>query len=157
MIRSVLFEIQTYWALVFLLPKKILSMITSVYRIFLWTGSNKYSRRALVAWDILCQPKSTGALNLLNFFMWNKAAICKLLWCVAKKKEALWVQRIHHFYIKGRDLANISSPKQASWLVRRIFDARRWLNDNEDIAKFLDRVTILGKFSSKRICNSLLP
>ncbi|XP_059284882.1 uncharacterized protein LOC132038189 [Lycium ferocissimum] len=73
--------------------------------------------------------KSTGGLNILNFFLWNKAAICKLLWVVAKKKKRLWVLWIHAYYVKGDDFGQTPTPKQASWVVRKIFDARKWWAD----------------------------
>lgn len=64
---------------------------------------------------------------MLKKILWNNAAIYKLLWAVAKKEDKLLVRWIHDFYIKGRDLSNMNSPKQASWLVRKIFDVRSWL------------------------------
>lgn len=38
LIKSVLFEMQTYWAQVFLLKKKVISMVTAICRDFLWHG-----------------------------------------------------------------------------------------------------------------------
>ncbi|XP_075086042.1 uncharacterized protein LOC142168789 [Nicotiana tabacum] len=34
-------------------------------------------RKALVAWEKICTPKSAGGLNLINLPLWNKAAIAK--------------------------------------------------------------------------------
>ncbi|XP_075111593.1 uncharacterized protein LOC142181865 [Nicotiana tabacum] len=48
LLKSVIFEMQTYWAQVFLLPKKILKLIISACRTFLWTGRVEPSRRALI-------------------------------------------------------------------------------------------------------------
>nr|XP_009774720.1 PREDICTED: uncharacterized protein LOC104224729 [Nicotiana sylvestris] len=53
LIKSVLFEMQTYWAQVFLIPKKAIQLMTGICKIFFWTGSHESSRRALVAWDIV--------------------------------------------------------------------------------------------------------
>lgn len=58
-------------------------------------------RKALIAWDKLCQSKSTGGLNFMNIELWNKAAICKLLWSVCRRKEKLWIIWVHTYYIKG--------------------------------------------------------
>lgn len=49
LIKSVLFGIQIYWAQIFLLPKKIMKMIKTICRTFIWTGSNAISRKALIA------------------------------------------------------------------------------------------------------------
>nr|XP_009778828.1 PREDICTED: uncharacterized protein LOC104228121 [Nicotiana sylvestris] len=65
LLKSAIFEMQTYWAQAFLLPKKILKMIVTVCRTFLWTGKNDISRRALIAWDTICMPLSAGGLNIL--------------------------------------------------------------------------------------------
>lgn len=82
LIRSVLFEMQTYWGQVFLIPKKIIHLVTSVCRIFLWTGSYSPTKRALISWDRICMPVSAGGLNVINFEWWNKVALCKLMWAV---------------------------------------------------------------------------
>lgn len=57
LMKSVLFEMQTYWAQIFLLPKKIITMVTTVCRTFLWTGSNNCSRKVLVAWIRFVCPR----------------------------------------------------------------------------------------------------
>nr|XP_016462545.1 PREDICTED: uncharacterized protein LOC107785694 [Nicotiana tabacum] len=122
---------------------------------FLWTGRNEYSRRALVAWSIVCMPKVAGGLNILDIFIWNKAAICKLLWVVGKKKEKLWVQWIHCIYIKGRDLASMPTPNQGSWIVRKIFEARKWMIGDplDDLNACEER----GKFSIKKAYQTFMP
>ncbi|PHT72947.1 hypothetical protein T459_23732 [Capsicum annuum] len=63
-----------------LLVEKMLSRITSwtrkgIYRRFMWTGNAEASKKALIAWEKLCYPKSSGGLNFLNICTWNKAAI----------------------------------------------------------------------------------
>ncbi|XP_060202354.1 uncharacterized protein LOC132630782 [Lycium barbarum] len=55
------------------------------------TGSD-CSKKALVAWDMIWRPKSAGGLNVLDLLTWNKAAISKLLWALAMKKDKLWDQ-----------------------------------------------------------------
>ncbi|XP_060200470.1 uncharacterized protein LOC132628726 [Lycium barbarum] len=124
LVNSVLFEMQTYWAQIFLLPKKIISMVTTVCRTFLWTDSNNLSRKALVAWEKICKPKTAGGLNVLDISTWNNPAIYKLLWAVEQKKDKLWVVWIHTFYIKANDLSTMATPKQGYWLVRKVFDSR---------------------------------
>lgn len=154
LIKSVLFEMQTYWAQVFVLPKKIINLVSGICRNFLWTGKGKYTKKALVAWDTLCLLKSTGGLNILNFLHWNKAAILKLLWAIAKKKEKLWVRWV---YIKGNDIDTIPTPKQASWVVRKILDARYWLATGTSCLTVLDSFLDKGEFSIKRAYKSFLP
>lgn len=59
-------------------------------RLFLWTGSAMPSKRALVAWDLLCRARCAGGLNIKNLVLWNKAAIYKQLWALTFKKDKLW-------------------------------------------------------------------
>lgn len=127
MIKSVLFGMQTYWSQVFLLPKKIIKLIESTCRTFLWTGQCHLSKRALVSWDKVCMPKSTGGLNVIDIYVWNKAAICKQLWVVAQKKDVMWVKWIHCYYLKHHSLETANVPSQACWEIRKVLNARSWL------------------------------
>ncbi|XP_049405161.1 uncharacterized protein LOC125868574 [Solanum stenotomum] len=51
LIKSVPFGMQSYWAKIFELPKRVIKMIEVVCRTFIWTGKEEMSRRALVAWE----------------------------------------------------------------------------------------------------------
>lgn len=80
LIKVVVFGIQTYWAQIFLLPKRIMKMINGLCRVFLWTGNILTSKKkALVVWEKICLPKVAGGLNVMNLSMWNAAAITKQL------------------------------------------------------------------------------
>ncbi|XP_070004226.1 uncharacterized protein LOC107821332 [Nicotiana tabacum] len=85
---------------IFPLPKKILIKIESICKRFLWTGETDGSKKALVAWKQLCWPKTAGGLNITDIIIWNKAAILKHLWNLCKKKDRLWIQWMHTYYIK---------------------------------------------------------
>ncbi|XP_060185527.1 uncharacterized protein LOC132614990 [Lycium barbarum] len=156
LVKSVLFEMQTYWAHIFLLPKKIISIVTSGCRTFLWTGSNNCSRKALVAWEKICRPKTAVGLNVIDILTWNRAAICKLLWPVEQKKDKLWVLWVHTFYIKSQDLSQMETPKQACWLLRKVIDARKCLTSNDSLHKSLHQMTYKGEFSIKKSYLSML-
>nr|XP_009599952.1 uncharacterized protein LOC104095515 [Nicotiana tomentosiformis] len=80
LIKSVLFSIQTFWSQIFTLPKKLIQLVESVCKRFLWTGGVDNSKRALNAWDKVCIPKVAGGLNIMDIQAWNKVAIRKLLW-----------------------------------------------------------------------------
>nr|XP_009762494.1 PREDICTED: uncharacterized protein LOC104214512 [Nicotiana sylvestris] len=51
LIKLVPFGVQSYWAQIFQLPKKILKMIEAMCRSFLWSGTSTITKKALVAWD----------------------------------------------------------------------------------------------------------
>lgn len=56
-------------------------------RRYLWTGKVDESKKAPVAWESVCRPKTEGGLNLLHLPSWNKMRYMKLLW--AKKSDKL--------------------------------------------------------------------
>ncbi|WMV55137.1 hypothetical protein MTR67_048522 [Solanum verrucosum] len=72
----------SFWAQVFLLPKKVLQQIETICKRFLWNGDAQTKGKALVAWDKLCWPKVAGGLNVTNVRPWEMQA-----------KQASWVVR----------------------------------------------------------------
>ncbi|XP_019226868.1 PREDICTED: uncharacterized protein LOC109208247 [Nicotiana attenuata] len=135
--KSVLFGIQTYWSQIFLLPTKIMKMIETICRTFLWTGSTDCSRKALITRDKICQPRATGGLNVINMKIWNKAALLKHLWALAMKKDTLWIKWAHSYYIKNRDIAEMNTPKIAAWVVKKNIEAR------EDVKQMRQFIIVL--------------
>ncbi|XP_021766230.1 uncharacterized protein LOC110730713 [Chenopodium quinoa] len=129
LIKSVLFGIQTYWAQIFILPKKILKEIEARFRCFLWTGSSAPPRKSLVSWNSVCLPKVCGGWNLLSLPECNKAAITKLLWDIAHKADDLWVKWVHIYYFKYKDSWTAPIPAKCSWFLKKILSCRDVVND----------------------------
>nr|XP_009768991.1 PREDICTED: uncharacterized protein LOC104219920 [Nicotiana sylvestris] len=150
LIKSILFGVQTYWAQIFLIPKKIMKMIETICRTFLWTGSSEFSKKTLIAWDRICQPKAAGGLNVINMKIWNKAAVLKYLWALAMKKDAMWIRWAYTYYIKNRHIKDIHTPKVAAWVVRKIIEAKdevmKMRTDQHSIATILESFVKHGKF-----------
>ncbi|XP_019236925.1 PREDICTED: uncharacterized protein LOC109217149 [Nicotiana attenuata] len=133
LVKSVLFAIQTFWAQVFILPKKV-QFIETICRRFLWTGSAEPTRKALIAWNGLCLPKTAGGLNFMDIGLWNEAAICKLLWNICTRKEKLWVHWVHTYYIKGQAVWEVNA-KNASWAMQQVFQAKKYFDSAGRISK----------------------
>nr|XP_016440054.1 PREDICTED: uncharacterized protein LOC107765869 [Nicotiana tabacum] len=51
LIQSIIFGVQSYWAQLFIIPAKFLSLIEAYCRSFVWSGTNTITRKALVAWE----------------------------------------------------------------------------------------------------------
>lgn len=66
----------------------------------LWSGEGYIDKKAIVAWDRVCCPKSAGGMGLTNMQLWNKAAAVKVCWDLANKVDKLWIKWIHTSYIK---------------------------------------------------------
>lgn len=133
LIKCVPFGVQTFWSQIFLIPKKVIKIILSACRTFLWTDKSGVSRKALMAWEKACLPKSTGGLNIVALDVWNAAAIMKLFWNLAHKKVVLWIRWVHNYYVKGRDINAIAVPKQASWVIKKIISASEYANGNKSM------------------------
>uniref|UniRef100_A0A803Q484 Reverse transcriptase zinc-binding domain-containing protein n=1 Tax=Cannabis sativa TaxID=3483 RepID=A0A803Q484_CANSA len=80
LINSVLLAIHTYWAQIFILPKKLLKDIEATCRSFLWKGTQDGAGSGLVAWDYVCRPKAAGGLGFRNVQHWNMATLGSWAW-----------------------------------------------------------------------------
>ncbi|XP_019235524.1 PREDICTED: uncharacterized protein LOC109215865 [Nicotiana attenuata] len=162
LIKSVIFGMQSYWAQVFLLPKKISKMIEAICRTFIWTWQDDISRSALVVWDMVCLPQTMGGLNVINLCNCNKAAIIKHLWAITKKKDCLWIRWFYSYYIKNRSIDTMPIPKSAAWVVRKIIEQRKFILNlptlQGNVQERLDSLqSTSGKFSIKKLYNFQTP
>ncbi|XP_019231205.1 PREDICTED: uncharacterized protein LOC109212045 [Nicotiana attenuata] len=107
---------------------KVIKLIEAYCRSYMWSGGNEITKRTLIAWDKVCLPKTVGGLNLSNLHIWNIAAIAKTFWDLSHKKDKLWIKWIHTVYIKEQCINSMSIPMNASWMVRKILEAREIIN-----------------------------
>ena len=122
LVKIVLFGVQSYWAQMFIFSSKTIKVIESLCRSFLWSGTGQVTKKALIAWEQVCRPRSEGGLGLLNMAIWNRAAIAKLCWDLAQKEDKLWIKWIHAYYLKDQNVWQ--KRDQASWMIRRIMNAK---------------------------------
>lgn len=66
LVQTMLFRMQSYWAQLFIIPVKIMKTVDGLCRSYLWSGEGQITKKALVASDRLCCPKSIGGMGLLN-------------------------------------------------------------------------------------------
>ncbi|KAL2897478.1 LINE-1 retrotransposable element ORF2 protein [Bienertia sinuspersici] len=103
LVNSVLLNLHTYWASIFVLPKKVIEGVVSACRSFLWDGKLVSNKSPLIAWDIICRDKKMGGLGFKESHTWNYALMGKYIWSIASKEDNLWVMWIDHVYLKGKD------------------------------------------------------
>lgn len=108
----------------FPLPRKVLKHIEAICRNFLWTGRELNSKKAPVAWDKVCDPKSSGGLNVTSLLEWNVAALSKMIWNIHAKSDKLWVKWIHMYFLKGKSMLEYQPGSNCSWIVRMLFKYR---------------------------------
>ena len=168
LIKFVLFGVQTYLSQVFVLPQKVLKLIQTACRVFLWTGKSGTFKRALIAWEHICLPKTAGGWNVIDLKIWNQAATCKLLWNLAKKKDVLRVKWVREYYTKGRNVLLMDVPAQASWVIKKVFGAVKTISSvNGSVFQqanfYIKRRynALRGEFAKvgwrKMICNNAAP
>ena len=92
LVNSVLLNLHSYWASIFIIPMEALNGIIAICRNYLWDGKLIASRSPPIAWDFISRSKTQGGLGLKDSFAWN----------VASKADCLWVRWID-IYVKGRD------------------------------------------------------
>lgn len=127
LIKSEIFGIQAYWAQLLSIPAKVLHLIDAHCRSYLCDGSDTITKKALVAWEYVCNLRCVRDLNLINISLWNKTALAKSLWDIANKQDKIWIRWIHTCYIKGQQLEHIQISKQTCWLIRSIFGSQDML------------------------------
>ncbi|XP_074315245.1 uncharacterized protein LOC141651430 [Silene latifolia] len=130
---------RTYWASMFVLPKGVINRVDCICRNYLWEGGTEFQRVPMISWQRVCSPKKEGGLGLKESGLWNIANIGKLVWWLATKPDKLWVQWIHHIYMKGLSWHTYSPSADTSWHWRKVCQVR-------DIIKagFVDEFWIIG-------------
>lgn len=119
--NSVLLSIHIYWAQVMILPNSLLKWITSICRSFLWYGTHEKLAPRSVAWGSVCKLKKADGLGLRQIKLWNVAAIGKLTWAIASKKDCLWVKWVNSVYIKDSQWWAYIAPVDGNWYWKQIF------------------------------------
>ena len=115
LVNAVLLNLHSYWASIFILPKKVIDEVIAVCRNYLWDGKAVSSKSPMIAWDIICRPKKHGGLGFKESHAWNLAMVGKYIWNIATKADNMWVKWIDHVYMKGRDIWTYRASSNASW------------------------------------------
>lgn len=139
LITSVLIGITSYWCQIFILPKRVITIVNSICRSFLWFGVAQSSKPGNINWKSLCTPKTVGGLGLRNIQLWNQAAVGKIAWHISIMKETLWVTWVHGVYTKGAKWEIFNAPVTASWTIKKLCQVttllRPWICKNEYFIK----------------------
>ncbi|XP_021721522.1 uncharacterized protein LOC110689101 [Chenopodium quinoa] len=131
LVNSILISLHTYWAQCVLLPKSVVLRITQLCRAFLWCGDVVLSKAPPISWDWVCKSKAEGGLGIRDCGMWNRAALGKYVWKIAKKEDSLWVKWVHALYIniKDQEWWNYSPKRSAGWAWRRLYAVKDQLKE----------------------------
>lgn len=70
-------SMKSFWAQLYIFPKKIFKKIESICRSFLWKGNGGGISRGYVAWSSIINSVACGGLGIRDFIVWNQATIIK--------------------------------------------------------------------------------
>lgn len=74
---------------------------------------------SLAKWNIVCNTKNQGVLNIKCCMLWNLTAADKMIWWMQQDKKKLCVQWIHNIYMKEREtIWTHNSPYGCSWYLK---------------------------------------
>lgn len=104
LVNSVLMSVLVlvYWAQIFIIPHSIILRVKSVCRAYLWHGTYDSNKPGHVNWHEVCLRKKQGGLGVRDVDTWNLAAVRKVVWTVAQKKDNIWVKWVHSAYLKNK-------------------------------------------------------
>ena len=88
-VNSVVHAMHSYWAQIFLLPRKMISIVEQICNKFIWHIDDSLGAKSKVAWKQVYNPKAYGELSICNIKAWNDVVLLKSLWALASKKDRL--------------------------------------------------------------------
>lgn len=144
---------QVFWSSLFILPKKIIKVIESLFRSFFWSGSDLKKHGAKIAWEKLCAPKNEGGLGFKSLEVWNRAVVAKHIWYLfSGGGQSMWCQWVKSYLLKGRSFWKVKIPSDPSWVWRKLLSLRpsiyplikQVVGDGSNIFLWYDNWHLLG-------------
>lgn len=86
------------------LPPKVLEQLDKIRRHCLWIKKTNQGEKSnsLAAWDLVCRPKQSGGLGVINLQVQNDALLLKFLHKFYNKHDIPWVQLLWDTYYTNR-------------------------------------------------------
>ncbi|KAK4369245.1 hypothetical protein RND71_013037 [Anisodus tanguticus] len=136
--------LKTYWSQTFILSKKILKQVEATCRSFLWNRGTELSKRASLAWERVCYPKSAGGFNVIDDMVFPKQAA----WMVRKifkAKNTLESAGLDFAVVMNMSSFTIKSIYQKLRGTFRKVSWRRMVCNNEGSPKWLFHFTLVAQ------------
>lgn len=121
LIKSVLSSLTNFWLAAFRLPNSCIKELERLFAAFLWSGPELNTRKAKLAWHVVCRPKSEGGLGLRSLKDVNTVSVFKLIWRLLSARNSMWVQWVHMNLIRQGTLWSVKvNTSSGSWLWRKL-------------------------------------
>ena len=99
LIRSCLSSMPIFFLCSLDIPQGIIKQLNRIIRQCLWRGNNQdSSRQSLASWEMICKPKSSGGLGILDFKKQNQGLLMKQLHKFYNKEDLPWVNLVWRYY-----------------------------------------------------------
>ncbi|XP_039690616.1 uncharacterized protein [Medicago truncatula] len=89
LVKSVIYGMLLYSFHVYLWPKRLLRLLDSWIKKFIWSGDVLMKKVCTVSWKVLCRPWDEGGLDIKHTCLINEALILKLSWDLIAR-ETQW-------------------------------------------------------------------
>ncbi|KAL0285759.1 UNVERIFIED_CONTAM: hypothetical protein Sradi_7165100 [Sesamum radiatum] len=102
LIKSVLLALNIYWAMAFILPKRVVKEVEKRLRGFLWEGHSNEGYPK-VAWNLVCRPFEEGGQGIRDLHALNRALMSRHLWnVIIVSSTSIWVTWIVHHRLRDK-------------------------------------------------------
>ena len=102
LIGSCLSSMSTYFLCSLEIPAGIIKQIYRIIRQCLWRGNNPDSKKqSLASLEMICKPKSSGGLGIIDFRKQNQGLLIKHLHKFFNKVDLPWVRLVWRYYPQG--------------------------------------------------------
>ena len=99
----------------------------------------------MVAWNKVCSAKKSGGLGIRDVYEWNKAAVGKYIWAIARKKDTLFVKWINSVYLEGKEWWDYELPADSSWVWRKLVNLKNSFKEKVAKQEFIQEVYSLKR------------
>ncbi|XP_011004865.1 PREDICTED: uncharacterized protein LOC105111252 [Populus euphratica] len=92
-----------------------------------WLGKHlSYAGRMELLKSVLfvCRPKAEGGLGLFDIKARNNSCLAKQLWNIHLKADSIWIQWIHHYYLRSHTIWDAAASPSSSPLWKSIINMR---------------------------------
>ena len=90
LIRSALSNMPIYPMSLLRMPRMVMIKLEQIQRNFLWCGGALEKKPHLVNWSIVCSNEEQVGLGVKCLSTFNKALLCKWIWCFSRERNPLW-------------------------------------------------------------------
>jgi hypothetical protein len=113
LLKSVLSALPIYFLSFFKAPSGIISQLESLFKKFLWGGSEEAKKIHWVKWEKITKPKERGGLGVMDLRVFNIALLGKWWWRIRNEKESLWFKVLEQKY--GVNLEEMNRCSSQWW------------------------------------------